>query len=255
MNGQELLIFMHMPKTAGTTVAARFRAALQPAEFLPLYGIRRTRNEIEQAIGEMEAERRQRIRVVCGHQVWYGIHELFDRPPRYVTVLREPASRVISHFWHLSRNPESVYFEGIRDGRITLDSWLAGESNPHTINQMTRYLARDQVGRDPADHEAETVTEATLSRAIERLSRFWFVGLTAALDLDLSRLLGRLGLEDAGQNERLGEPQSKRDRLDIDPALLGVSLRSNWADHRLFSYGTMLRERLLMDLDGHLPSA
>ncbi len=247
MLGEQLLIYLHIPKTAGTTLASHIKGNLQPAEWLALYGIRRTREAITRQIADLAPDQRKRIRFVFGHQVWFGIHELFDREPRYVTVLREPTSRVVSHFYHLARNPRSVYFNKIGRGEITLDSWLAGESNPHTINQMTRFLSRQSVGHEPGSRRPPIVDQSMLQRALGNLSQLWFVGLTASLDSDLPLLLARLGLNRSGQDERPGEPESRIERLNVDEAMLATSYKRNWADHVLYSYGTMLHEKIVME--------
>ena len=39
-----------------------------------------------------------RIRYLSGH-VPFGVHRVFDRPARYITVLRNPVERVVSSFY------------------------------------------------------------------------------------------------------------------------------------------------------------
>ena len=94
---QEVLIFVHIPKTAGTTFAAilerNFRAS-RIVSVYPNFGI--TTSELR----ALPDETRATMECVKGH-FDYGIHRDLGRPFRYVTFLRHPVEQVRSRYNHM----------------------------------------------------------------------------------------------------------------------------------------------------------
>lgn len=95
-----IYIFLHVPKTGGSTINRHLRLNLHYDEvFVHLGGGgARYRAEMDRPDWEERPlEDRNRARVLTGHRARFGIHELLpDRTPRYVTVQREPAARIMS---------------------------------------------------------------------------------------------------------------------------------------------------------------
>ena len=102
---RETVLFMHIPKTAGTA----FREAIignyktsqvaylypDPPGFLPC------------DLGSLPLEQRARFRLVLGHY-HYGVHQFLPQKSTYVSIVRDPVRRVISHFLYLDESPEGT---------------------------------------------------------------------------------------------------------------------------------------------------
>ena len=92
--------FVHLPKTAGTSL---FRSAYR---ILPKTKIlQHWTNPSEEIVNMINYTNSNSLKIIGGH-LSYGFHKWFKYPPlaeyTYFTILREPVSRVISHYvYHL----------------------------------------------------------------------------------------------------------------------------------------------------------
>lgn len=106
---------------------------------------------------------------------------------REVVVLREPISRLVSYHGHLSR--AATPQPGYSPNKLT---WLRGAKaagNPMVCETQTRILA----GYGPLNRT--TLTAKDRERALDRLKKLYFVGVTERLDEFCSGLAKRLGWE------------------------------------------------------------
>ena len=167
------LVFLHIPKTAGQTL-----------HFVALrnFGVdeRIHLNSLDQPIdAEMEkipAAVIARARLVWGHPP-YGVHRHIPRPCDYVTILREPVSRVVSIYKHiLKTDNHELHRQVARDGMSLEDYVESGIDSGQTESSHTRQLSGrlfDAIERD------------ALAEAKSNLQRFLVVGLTERLEESL----------------------------------------------------------------------
>src|SRR5690349_1326721 len=94
-----LVFYLHIPKAAGTTLntilAKRFRRR-------DVFTIRNPKKAVEELAGLPDAKR-AKLKLIKGHFA-YGLHKEVGRPFEYITVLREPVDRVVSHYYYVLRN-------------------------------------------------------------------------------------------------------------------------------------------------------
>jgi hypothetical protein len=173
--GLPLVIFMHIPKTAGTVFREAIEVAYLPPERLHLYP-HDTYYPGDFSPWQLPLDERARIGFVAGH-VSVGIHEAFPREAEYITLLRPPFDRVRSHYLHVAREmPASLVVAG---RRRTLAEVLADPHDAAFDNLMVRYFA----GEDPHTVPPGTIGAAHLERALENMRRhFRFVGQQAHAD-------------------------------------------------------------------------
>lgn len=174
-----LLIHLHLPRNAGTTLGRmlRLRLGLWPpssiihhSATLGMYQVKDYRRRLE-AINGLPQRLRSRVRLFEAH-AGFGLHEHLPEPSTYVTVLREPIDRALSVYYYQRQHrriPEDMTLE---------DFVLRGD--PQRVwwvdNAQVRYLAGN--GGTIVDVERGRCTRAMLDIAIERLEQnFAFVGL------------------------------------------------------------------------------
>ena len=171
------LISVHLPKTAGTTFQAQL-GALGFASCSLDYGdaplhcsrfARRQRALTAGAIGALTLKKQPEI--IHGHFLPVKYRYLSKRETRYVTWLREPVSRLKSHFdyWQREYNPGVA---GKTHRKMIEDAWT---------------FERFALGPELRNIYSEFLWGFPLSR-------FDFVGLTEFYDEDLLRFVAQFGL-------------------------------------------------------------
>lgn len=195
-----ILLYLHIPKAGGTTFNSLVFEKMENGDFRKtdikafLSGVfyypdnfvtepnAASRELVQRALA------RDDLRAVVGH-FRFGLHESLTQPYRYVTVLREPVSRVRS-LYEFQRLNERKYgaLKGIRlADDVDLARYVSQPPYPEVDNGMTRRLS----GQSPP---IGMCTQAMLKAAKANLERhFEVVGLTEKFDETVvltSRLLG-----------------------------------------------------------------
>jgi len=133
------LVFLHLPKTGGTTLHHHFSAAFTPEEICP---------ERFSRLDAIPADTLARYRYFSGHFNFEQVR-LVPGPSYVVTVLRDPAERILStyYFWKRHR-PEIVRSHNLAGPAAARATDLLGflQSTDPAVrdaieNTMARYLA------------------------------------------------------------------------------------------------------------------
>jgi hypothetical protein len=182
-NNAKTAIFLHIPKTAGSTLHTILTKQYAKDELLHLRGNPHIESAIEQ-FKHMPSEDKARIRLLTGH-FEYGIHQYLPQAATYFTLLRDPVDRVISYYYFILRTPEHPRYEEMTRNNIGVETFVR---DILTDNNQTRMLAGAWMSSD------EPCTEETLQKAKEHMQKhFAVVGLTSEFDATLFLLKKRLG--------------------------------------------------------------
>lgn len=157
----KLPIFIHIPKSGGTTLSSIIRANLGPLDIQDHESLGGRPQRLE----DLSSHQKAHVRGVMGHY-YYGVHEHFpDRIYRYFTMLRRPIERVVSSYSFLRNYPG---YEPVRDMTITqfVDSY------PEANDLQTRMLA----GLHDCDERGWY--RSHLDKALANMETFSGVGVT-----------------------------------------------------------------------------
>jgi hypothetical protein len=127
------VIFVHIPKAAGTTLRKVILREYKPDT---VFVVQMSNEELK----EVSEEQRERIRLLMGH-MRFGIHALLPQPSTYFSVLREPVDRVISYYYYVLQSPENVLHSAVSSQRIGLGDFVRSGMTPELNNGQTRRLA------------------------------------------------------------------------------------------------------------------
>ena len=94
----------------------------------------------DQAFEALSPERKAEIAVVTGHMN-FGAHRLLPRPACYLTFVRHPVDRIVSHYYHVLRNPQHYLHEKVSGGKMDLAAYAASGLSIELENDQTRMIA------------------------------------------------------------------------------------------------------------------
>lgn len=228
------IIFVHVPKTAGTTIRAIIAGEYSdPTKVLLGPG---TGDQLH-AIGAMSPEERNEIEIIAGH-VPHGFPNLAD-DPRYCTLLREPIDRVVSFYYYVRREPEHYLYEYTEVAGHTLREVIEARVTPMMDNFQTRLIS----GVWNAVPFGE-MTEEFLERAKANLATYDVVGLQERFDESLLLLAETFGWSTPYYSSR--NVSEGRPRIDqLDAATRKLVADANVLDMELYAFGKDLFERRL----------
>lgn len=237
------VVFIHVPKTSGTTVRGIVESQYPPDTVVRIVGSGPRAGMIQ--LEEMDPERLLTLRAVTGHMA-YGVHRYLSRRARYVTMLRDPVDRIISHYYYVQTVQEPARPPGALDGVANLADYVTiSPTAPLTNNEMTRLLggAVDDPGRLP--------TSETLKRAKRNLDGFAVVGLLERFDeslLLMRRAFGWYWPVYAPENVA-----SERPLVDeVPPEIRDLIARCNELDAELYLHACERFEKQLAEYGGGL---
>lgn len=233
---QSVYLLAHLPKTGGTTINVHLSEHLEwDEEFIHLggWGDHRRRSERRPPLDERSPEQLSRVRVVSGHDVDAATHLLFpDAEARHVTILREPAARLVSMYNYRMSAPDARV--------VPFEAWYDEvPSNPAT-GWLRRRFARGLSFPD----------------LLDALRGFWFVGTTEHLDVDLPFLFAAIGVPPGHDRKRvagggdglegLDFPDDRREvlvRTEVDDAIRDMVASDHPKDMRLWRFAGRRRSR------------
>lgn len=129
------VIFLHLPKNAGSTLHQIIRTAYVGRTIRQINGHPREEAEFR-ALPQAE---RFAVDVLMGHQ-HYGMHEYLRPGARYFAVLRHPVERAISHYHYVLRTPEHYLYEKVVGDKYSLRDYIERQTTLELDNDQVRWL-------------------------------------------------------------------------------------------------------------------
>ena len=243
---QELYLFLHIPKTAGTSLRLHLKKSFSRDEVLFLYqdqypGLDNKEHAVR-LIDNLSSDQKDKIKVIIGHGVYYGIDQLFpNRQVRYITFFRHPAARIVSRY-NFSRmllehgHADKKVSDVVKDGKV-LDFWSFVAEAQFCHNSLLTFLIRHNIGsgKVPLDQCLQDIKKI--------LEQFYFIGLTEKSDEDFLFLAQQLGLGPSILNANVSKkffnqsPLALRERLRV----------GNEIDYEIYAWAVVLNQRIKDD--------
>lgn len=175
-------IFVHVPKTAGSSIRTLITANYSPDQLLNLYGsFPEIFSACRERIGKLAG-----IKLVQGHTP-YGTHYyLGARAPSYFCFLREPVARTLSDIIYAQRSPGHGFHRVFADPDLTLGQRIEqAQKILYYRNNMTHFVS--------GNFYLSEITSAEYGRAVDNLWHSAFVGVTEQFEESLLIMARRLG--------------------------------------------------------------
>lgn len=177
------IVFLHLPKAAGSTLSGVLVRQYEPDE---VHAISTPIWENLDRFRALPEARRHAIRLLLGHMP-FGLHEWLRPPVRYVTMIREPLGRVMSHLDYVREEPSHELFDRLPPG-MTVGDYVRERMSLELDNGQVRLLAADPFV------EFGSVTRDHLEAAKRNLrEHFEVVGVSERFDESLLVMREALG--------------------------------------------------------------
>lgn len=225
--------FLHIPKTAGTTLSEVLATNYPPQAVLDVYDPAAYARLRTLNAGDLD-----QLRLIQGHVFIHDYDEFFSSAVPFApfTFLRAPVARVVSEYRFLKSWPHQHLYELLVESDMSLEEFVTSKHpklRHHGKNLMTKSLC----GAKTADTEA-----AMLERAWNHLSqRFTCFGLVERFDESLLLLKDALGLSSIFYDRR----NVNKQRTAVDE--LPEATRNLIMDHNVLDLELYARAEALLD--------
>ncbi len=219
------LLYLHVPKTAGSSLRELFRRQVPAERRLEVYGGELRLGGPDAAFVAAARQRLGDLELIYGH-FSFGVHRFLGVAPRYAVFLRHPLERVVSLYRHFERHPGEPFHDEIRAG-LNLAAWVASGATEMTNNHACRMLS----GTVPVPGRREDDPDV-LAAALKNVERhFVFVGVMDRFAADAARLVELLGWSEREVSHLNRAPGP---RSSLPAAIERVVLEHNRLDLELY---------------------
>ena len=238
------LIFLHIPKAAGTTLQDYILRHYKPGgKFFRFTG---HQDQLSEFARFTQAERDAHD-VLCGH-VHFGIHDSLTQPATYLTMLRDPVERIISHYYFILAHPEHYLHPYVAGRGYSLHEYATAGLNQEGDNDHVRWLT----ARPHEEVPLGQVTRAMLEEAKWNLQNAVTVfGLADRFTDSLRCFAAAFGWEavkPAGFGMRLNTNAARPKRDQVAPETLDAIRDSNRYDIELYEFAQALFDEQMVRL-------
>jgi hypothetical protein len=223
------LIFLHIPKTAGTTLNRIIEWQYNPLSIFTMdpYRIRATPERLK----ELPEARRRGLRMVRGH-FYYGIHEFLPQGATYITMLREPVARFLSAYYFLQRRPLHPMHRKVKSEKIGVEDFI--RLTPHRQNLQCSLIAGIK-SNGKCEERALDVAKENLAKS------FSVVGLSERFEESLMLMAKTFGWKIPFYENR----KVSKTRPQVDSTAIEMIREHNRLDLELYEFGRKLFEASL----------
>ncbi|MFC3886616.1 sulfotransferase family 2 domain-containing protein [Bacillus songklensis] len=229
MNKKKIAIFVHIPKTAGSTLRSILKKQYDSNEIC--FG---NKEEMILKLNDLSEEELEQIKCINGH-ILFGIHEhLSNRPYVYYTMLRDPVEHVISEYYYILREPHNMAHDKVKN--MSFEEFItADEFKGRTSNRQTCFISG---GR-----------KKDLSIAKENLSNYFsVVGITEMFDESVFLIGQELGWKDISYKKRKNVTKNRPMRDEFPKHVIETIKKNNELDIELYNFGKHLLEKKIQNL-------
>lgn len=236
----EKAIFVHIPKTAGSTLRTLITENYSSNEVLSIYGDeQKVLSAATGNVGKLES-----FGLIQGH-IPYGIHRMLGlRDAMYFTFMRDPVDRFLSDVAMGVRHPSHGFHQILAAPNLSQEErLLKALSLTYYQNSITQYMS--------GAFFTQTISFPLLNSAIDNLWKCDFVGLAEEFSSSLLIMAKKLGwkkvipkISNVRPDSDPPLPEVLRAKIEgdlaYDRAVYEVAKEHFWESKR--KYGTLLVE-------------
>lgn len=240
----DLLFFLHLPKSAGTTLNGVIDNVYKKNEIFSIAKeVRKElgdqwRNEATfareniafEAFKKNSNTSHSEVKIVKGH-MGFGWHEAASKNSSYFTFVREPIDRIVSQYYYIKRMEGHALQEKIKVDDLDLKSFVEKGISLVSDNGMTRKIAglSDEIGFKEYDNSILDLAKKNIEM------HFSSIGLSEYFDESIVFMKEKYGWKKPYYlNKNVTKGRKKIDSIDRET--LKTIERHNALDIELYAY-------------------
>ena len=145
------VIFIHIPKAAGSTLKDIIRAQYPEGTIFEIDNVKARDEDLER----LSSQKLASLRCVHGHTA-FGVHRLLPNPSTYITLLRQPVERIISHYYWVKSHPNHYLYQRVMVNNLSLLDYATLGLDQDLDNGQARFIT----GLWDSDSHSELLTTA-----------------------------------------------------------------------------------------------
>ncbi|CAM3761754.1 sulfotransferase family 2 domain-containing protein [Cytobacillus oceanisediminis] len=229
---KKIIIFIHIPKTAGTSMRKIIEKQYNVMQRRYYY------NGYQDAFNRLKGTPQQKLNTVKwvqGH-FQFGLHEAISNPVEYIAMLRHPVDRVISYYYFLRENPRHPLHQKAKS--LHLKDFIMSEENiiQDGINNLQTTLISGE-GTPSFEKAKKNIDE-----------HFMMVGLTERFNESLFLMRKKLKWY-VPYSSRHNVTRSRPKMSQVSEDVKKIIEQKNEFDFQLYEYGKAIFQKHLEELD------
>ncbi len=164
-----MFFFLHIPRTAGTTLNTVIRNNFAPETLISIYDREDYRTHAAHSVEELRS-----VRLIQGHLLLqsYDPPLFYGRPVRVFTFLREPVSRLISEYRFLRTWRANHLYDYLHRENVDFRRYVESRE-PQLRYRGRNFMTRCLSGHALDDRDMPRKAVAAAKRHLEKISALW----------------------------------------------------------------------------------
>jgi hypothetical protein len=222
-NPEALWFFLHIPKTAGTSMSSELDRLRSPYVNVSVDYERSDVSHdvaVRQAVAQFATTQIGSARSASGHVPLAMLDEVVGQRPglKLFTLLRDPVARVVSDYTYQT-TPAHPPFEAFKKRFPSIEDYVLAASEQ---NKMVSFLSGAQNGQ----------SFDQLYKQIEQ--RFSFIGTTELYDMSFNIITRLMGRPAHSEERRRATSAEAKARVTLSPSLVTLIRQANHLDQQLY---------------------
>ena len=187
MDKSKILIFLHLPRSGGITLKQIINRQYENKEIIALKNSRESIANLDQ----LTKGEKQKIKCIIGHFP-FGSHKYFYGESTYITMLRDPVDRIISHYYSaISREYHYLHNEVVQKN-MTLSEYVTSGISFEMENGCTQLLSGEEK-KIPIDINTPEAQQCIKTAKENLIKYFTAIGIVERYDESLLLFKRKLG--------------------------------------------------------------